>query len=121
MLESDGAHGRRRAVRVGGTIGVMAHGPGCKCLACSVAHVDGGAAAMAPRARFALECACGNNELARFGPFDDTNADELGLRWIFQCSRCGESLRLYQTSPAWRAQHRPAPVVGVAVTVPELE
>jgi hypothetical protein len=50
-----------------------------------------------------LRCDCGADLFLRFGPYDDAKSDDTGLRWIYTCSSCGEQLRVYQTSPAWRA------------------
>ena len=41
----------------------------------------------------------------KFGPYKgDNEARDLGLVWILTCAGCGEQLRIYQTSAAWRAQ-----------------
>ena len=41
-----------------------------------------------------LECDCGNSEeFFLFGPYTDD--DELGLRRIFTCAKCGNQLRVY--------------------------
>lgn len=51
-----------------------------------------------------LACACGCTDLLSFGPYKgDREADDLGLVWVLTCTQCGEQLRIYQTSPAWRA------------------
>jgi transcription initiation factor IIE alpha subunit len=54
-----------------------------------------------------MHCDCGCEALMRFGPYNDKDGspEDAGLRWIFTCSRCGEQLRVYQTSEAWRAKH----------------
>jgi len=49
----------------------------------------------------------------RSGPFSDdpsstlwnASPKDVGLRWILTCTRCGEQMRIYQTSNAWRARY----------------
>ncbi len=70
--------------------------------------------------RFALECDCGSENLVRFGPFVDATAGDgetvdPGLRWSFTCQQCGEGVRIYATSPAWRARRV---LMATATSVP---
>lgn len=52
-----------------------------------------------------LQCVCGCTRLSRFGPYNprsDVQPEDPGLVLIFTCSNCGEQMRVYQTSTAWR-------------------
>jgi len=49
-----------------------------------------------------LACACGHDDFASFGPYKGDAEEDLGLVWILTCCDCGEQLRIYQTSDAWR-------------------
>ena len=58
--------------------------------------------------RFALACDCGSENLVRFGPYEDGEPErdgepsDPGLRWVFTCQACGNGVRFYATSPAWK-------------------
>lgn len=54
-----------------------------------------------------FSCDCGSSRFFVFGPY--TDADELGLRRVYTCARCGEQMRLYQTSDKWRAARDASP------------
>lgn len=65
-----------------------------------------------------LRCDCGSTALMKFDPYTDegrsidspghaaTKENDFGLRWILTCSKCGEQLRIYQTSDVWRAAQK---------------
>ena len=59
-----------------------------------------------------LTCDCGNGEFFKFGPYSAWEvAEHVGLKMIYTCTKCGEQLRLYQTSDAYRAARAAAPAV----------
>jgi len=53
-----------------------------------------------------MHCSCGSDRFMRFGPYGapgHAEPEDVGLKLIYTCSGCGEQLRVYQTSDAWRA------------------
>jgi hypothetical protein len=60
-----------------------------------------------------IACDCGNEEFFPF-EFKEGESDDVGLRRIYTCTRCGEQLRLYQTSDRWRAARAQRPVAEKA-------
>ena len=59
-----------------------------------------------------LHCDCGTDRLLLFGPFGrgpgrESDHWEPDLRYVLTCSKCGEQLRVYQTSDAWRKREVP--------------
>jgi DNA-directed RNA polymerase subunit RPC12/RpoP len=64
-----------------------------------------------------MQCDCGSITFMKFGPYRDEErkeidgcADDLGLRWIYTCSKCGEQLRVYQGSKMGKFGTVPADV-----------
>jgi hypothetical protein len=56
-----------------------------------------------------IHCACGSADFFLFGRYGDgdgnTPTSDPFLAYILTCSKCGEQLRIYQTSEQWR-EHR---------------